>query len=1324
MDSTLTQDVQSSNPQAMNKFENTKRKKPWEVFKKQQTEEEKPENVHQFDSFRDKCAQNMQSGAGFTAFLNNTMQQDNNFQIKLNKNQYYQNLNKNKKMFGLNNYQNTKSNKQGGNNQNRQQEDNNNQPRFNAVVKNNFEKQSNYYTKKGDETKENTNNQNFNKQNSFHFNPFNKYEKQDKTQEFNKDDQHLNKEDISKAKYLERKQKKINDLIEHQATRALRREEGENLLSDEDPLMDYLSDSSSNDSDGDGNKKKINLSSSQKKKRSGLTRRRQKICGSWVRVCDTQKLDKPPSYKDYLGALTNAKGKRPLEDVNSKDEDLYEVNKELAQDAEDGELKAVADLEDGEIKMQEEDFFLKNNVEVKQQQELEFPFPTRKIQQKPHKSKNFMNISPNKILNTIRKTSLLDEEDEATYKKKQKIPTKEELLEQENKLLENQNQNIQNSTNPLQLLKKMDQLGNEAFKNRTGNNFQMQQTLAAQQDLFLHSYFNKSNKNNKGENLNQEGNAAAAKKEKRFDPKNYFIDIEKNMIQNNVQMTEGLLALAKIQKEQYVSGVKKKTKQNKDILSGSNFSSGSGSKINKILQQDSTEKELRDASQRLTKQAGMKDLQSKLNFDQNSSHPLLLQKEKQNEQFNKALNKYEEEVNKKEELIKQIQMQKKKEEKMNHQSADQEGEESKLQPNNNEQVKEANTEAKEGEEMEIDDEDLNEFEKFNEEYLKQQEKMLEEIQKKNKEKVNEIKNSKSLDLGLGLDFGLELNTQKEEELNPLEKMIQEELERNRQDKQQQNFRLMELQQLQGNQHIQHAHLMAKSTVNESNNSFKNLSDNPYAKITQQNLYAMSNNPTDNQHNKRRNKFSEIPTMPAQYANVETFAQMERLKQLTQAQKSQNQIQPPVQTKQEAQPSGIASLSQLQQQLFTKNQQIIKHEFSDRSSKMELEQQNNNKSSKFSSQIPHLNQPQQMNKVEDHRIQQEEQNQIRRVSFDKSVAIPENIKSMEMQIIPEKYEKMVLEYISMYKKQKEEIQIEKIKDPRLRARATNNFEDKMQQLASQLVKDYTEKINNYIPMTNEDNSLPLPSLQEDSGNKRKTSLLNFSVETSTMQNQGKQEAPDDKLVYNYKVLKSERNFVTQEKNLVEKHNALSFLQGSSQGPDAQQLLRMPQKEESTDNQNDELKDLFKNEKELRYFKENKAISCFKCHRNGHTAQLCTNQSEERSKCVFCLGDHSKDYCTNYVCFKCYLVGHRIKDCAFEQSMDQSRCRICRKKGHTLKQCGSLNLDIVQKSYDFYSMNETICLNCREPGHINCFNPQLYISYDGLYKLDQETLDKLV
>lgn len=94
-----------------------------------------------------------------------------------------------------------------------------------------------------------------------------------------------------------------------------------------------------------------------------MSRRRQKLCGSWVRVCDAQKLDKPPSYKEYLGKLTNPQGKRPLRDMfTKKDEDLCEVNKELAADAEDGELKAVADLEDGEIKLQEVDLFLKNKI--------------------------------------------------------------------------------------------------------------------------------------------------------------------------------------------------------------------------------------------------------------------------------------------------------------------------------------------------------------------------------------------------------------------------------------------------------------------------------------------------------------------------------------------------------------------------------------------------------------------------------------------------------------------------------------------------------------------------------------------------------------------------------------------------------------------------------------------------------------------------------------------------------------------------------------------------------------------------------------------------
>lgn len=75
------------------------------------------------------------------------------------------------------------------------------------------------------------------------------------------------------------------------------------------------------------------------------------------------------------------------------------------------------------------------------------------------------------------------------------------------------------------------------------------------------------------------------------------------------------------------------------------------------------------------------------------------------------------------------------------------------------------------------------------------------------------------------------------------------------------------------------------------------------------------------------------------------------------------------------------------------------------------------------------------------------------------------------------------------------------------------------------------------------------------------------------------------------------------------------------------------------------------------------------------------------------------------------------------MDQSRCRICRKKGHTIKNCGSLNIDIVHKTYDFNSISDTICLTCDQPGHINCFNPHMYINYDGLYKLDKKALEKI-
>lgn len=69
-------------------------------------------------------------------------------------------------------------------------------------------------------------------------------------------------------------------------------------------------------------------------------------------------------------------------------------------------------------------------------------------------------------------------------------------------------------------------------------------------------------------------------------------------------------------------------------LSGSG---GSGGKLNRMLQQDSTEKELRDASKRLASNPYIKDLSSKLDFDSSKSFP----GNHKNEKFQAALTQYE-----------------------------------------------------------------------------------------------------------------------------------------------------------------------------------------------------------------------------------------------------------------------------------------------------------------------------------------------------------------------------------------------------------------------------------------------------------------------------------------------------------------------------------------------------------------------------------------------------------------------------------------------------------------------------------------------------------
>lgn len=73
----------------------------------------------------------------------------------------------------------------------------------------------------------------------------------------------------------------------------------------------YSKRMSSNDSDNgkqDSLSRSASLESGEADSNRHRNNRRQKSSGSWSRVSEKQRLDRPPSYKDYLGALTSQAG--------------------------------------------------------------------------------------------------------------------------------------------------------------------------------------------------------------------------------------------------------------------------------------------------------------------------------------------------------------------------------------------------------------------------------------------------------------------------------------------------------------------------------------------------------------------------------------------------------------------------------------------------------------------------------------------------------------------------------------------------------------------------------------------------------------------------------------------------------------------------------------------------------------------------------------------------------------------------------------------------------------------------------------------------------
>jgi len=172
---------------------------------------------------------------------------------------------------------------------------------------------------------------------------------------------------------------------------------------------------------------------------------------------------------------------------------------------------------------------------------------------------------------------------------------------------------------------------------------------------------------------------------------------------------------------------------------------------------------------------------------------------------------------------------------------------------------------------------------------------------------------------------------------------------------------------------------------------------------------------------------------------------------------------------------------------------------------------------------------------------------------------------------------------------------------------------------------------------------------------------------------------------YIVLGQSKPFRTQEKNMVEKLN--TFL-AKNEAPEKKNIEEELDVVEQVNEQENEFG--FSN----RYFISNPTQTCRRCKRPGHFERWCPEEAVER--CVFCVGVHSTEDCPQMVCFNCYGMGHRARECVLPRSQN---CYRCGKRGHKSAECGMIILkDTYKDKRDAYGVIR--CYRCHDLGHIVC------------------------